>query len=158
MLSIPLSHLLSGAALLAAGLVRSSPVPLITERDTAELYVFANCVNNSTGVAYAAIFWYYPDFLPDYPEPQATAVVDDAASVDYAGDTTSVTTPFTLTATIPANATGATAGDIVSTEASASSFAGPMAVFKGTGDVFYTPETDVNCYEEYYQQDHQTSV
>jgi hypothetical protein len=26
-------------------------------------------------------------------------------------------------------------------------------VFKGSGLVFYTPETDVNCYEEYYQHD-----
>ncbi len=28
-----------------------------------------------------------------------------------------------------------------------------MAVFKGSGEVFYQPETDVNCIWEYYQQD-----
>jgi len=113
--------------------------PIMKSRDTAELYIFANCINNSTTpyTKYAAIFWYYPDFLPDYPEPQLTAIISNTSNVNYAGKTTSVTTPFSLT----------------STDAKSSSFAGPMAVFKGTGDIFYTPETDINCVWEYYQQD-----
>jgi hypothetical protein len=129
--------------------------PIMKSRDTAELYIFANCINNSTTpyTKYAAIFWYYPDFLPDYPEPQLTAIISNTSNVNYAGKTTSVTTPFSLTAIIPANATNATYGTIVSTDAKSSSFAGPMAVFKGTGDIFYTPETDINCVWEYYQQD-----
>ena len=39
------------------------------------------------------------------------------------------------------------------TNASVSSFAGPMAVFKGSGEVVYTPEINLNCFEEYYQPD-----
>ncbi|KAI4603555.1 hypothetical protein KJ359_003371 [Pestalotiopsis sp. 9143b] len=123
------------------------------KRDTAERYIFANCVDNSTSAAYAAIFWYYPDFLPDFPEPQATAYVSNGSAVEYAGATTAVTTPFTLKAAIPANATSAAEGDVVSTDASAGSFAGPMAVVKGSGAVFYSPEDGVNCYEEYWQRD-----
>jgi len=125
----------------------------ILERDTAELYIFANCVNNKTLASYAAIFWYYPDFLSDYPEPQLTGYVNNHTTVEYAGKKTVITTPFSLTAKIPRNATRATVGTLVSTDVSASSFAGPMAAFKGSGLVFYTPETYVNCIEEYYQQD-----
>lgn len=151
MYSSSLSHLFGGAVLLAT-LVSSLSLSLV-QRDTAELYIFANCVNSVTSDAYAAIFWYYPDFLPDYPEPQLTAYVNNDTSVEYAGTTTVVTTPFKLSATIPLNATTAATDALVSTDASASSFAGPMAVFKGSGLVFYTPEADVNCYEEYYQHD-----
>lgn len=145
------------ALLLCATLVGAAPLlrqsaPL-NKRDTAERYIFANCVDNSTSAAYAAIFWYYPDFLPDFPEPQETAYVSNSSAVEYAGATTAVTTPFTLKAVIPANATSAAEGDIVSTDASASSFAGPMAVIKGSGAVFYSPEDGVNCYEEYWQRD-----
>lgn len=145
------------ALLLCATLVGAAPLlrqsaPL-NKRDTAERYIFANCVDNSTSAAYAAIFWYYPDFLPDFPEPQETAYVNNGSAVEYAGATTAVTTPFTLKAVIPDNATTAAEGDIVSTDASASSFAGPMAVVKGSGAVFYSPEDGVNCYEEYWQRD-----
>jgi len=143
------------AASLLSHLALSTPLP-IEPRDTAELYIFANCVNNKTYAGYAAIFWYFPDFLPDFPEPQAIGYVNNHTTVKYAGHTTTVTTPFKLTATIPQNATKATVGTLVSTDVSASSFAGPMAAFKGSGSVFYTPEKHVNCVEEYYQQDHQT--
>lgn len=140
------------SALLLSSLTASAPI--MNSRDTAELYIFANCINNSTQKAYAAIFWYYPDFLPDYPEPQETAIISNTSCVQYAGKTTKVVwDPFSLTAVIPKNATEATYGTLVSTNASASSFAGPMAVFKGTGEVFYMPETNVNCIWEYYQQD-----
>jgi hypothetical protein len=128
--------------------------PVMHSRDTAELYIFSNCINNSTHTAYAAIFWYYPDFLPEYPEPQETAIISNESSVDFAGKTTKIVwEPFSLMANIPANATNATYGELVSTNATASSFAGPMAIFKGSGQVFYMPDPDVNCVWEYYQQD-----
>ncbi|KAH6660764.1 hypothetical protein BKA67DRAFT_530851 [Truncatella angustata] len=155
MISQTLSRFLAGALLLATTLVNSSPIPIINERDTAERYIFANCVNNATSKGYAAIFWYYPDFLPDFPEPQETAYVNNKTTVKYEGKTTKVTSPFTLSAAIPSNATKAAEGDIVSTAASASSFAGPMAVIKGSGEIFYTPEANVNCYEAYWQRDNQ---
>jgi hypothetical protein len=155
-----LSQLFSATALLAAALVTSAPLRLpttppagLTARDTAERYTFANCANSATGEAYAAIFWYYPDYLPDFPEPQAMAYVSTDAAVEFAGRTTHVTTPFTLSASLPVNATDAAVGDFVSTVASASSFVGPMAVVKGSGAVFYSPETNVDCYEEYWQRD-----
>lgn len=149
--------LLGAALFLAVTMVDSSPLPIV-KRDTAERYTFANCVNNETSESYAAIFWYYPDYLPDFPEPQATAFVNNKTSVEYAGQTTVVTSPFTLKAQIPKNATAAAEGTLVSTNASASSFAGPMAVIKGSGDIFYTPETNVNCYEEYWQRDVSWSI
>lgn len=153
MLSTVFSTVLGTALLFATTLVNSTPIP-VTKRDTAERYIFANCINNVTSSgSYAAIFWYYPDFLPDFPEPQAVAYVKNYTTVEYAGETTKVTSPFTLTAAIPSNATSADEGALVSTSASASSFAGPMAVIKGSGDVFYTPEANVNCYEEYWQRD-----
>ncbi|TVY31941.1 hypothetical protein LSUB1_G008408, partial [Lachnellula subtilissima] len=136
--------------LLIPTLLSASP---LRKRDTAEQYIFANCINNVTLAAYSAVFWYYPDFLPDYPEPQDTAVVNNVSSSPFYGQTTIVTTPFQLNATIPASAATATVGALVSTDASASSYAGPMAVIKGSGLVFYTPEDDVNCYEEYWQRD-----
>lgn len=156
-----MARVLARVLLLAYTLVNSSPLPVtsklgiatIVERDTAERYIFANCINNQTSQGYAAIFWYYPNFLPDFPEPQETAYVNNNTTVQYAGKTTSVTSPFTLKAAIPSNATNAEEGTIVSTQASASSFAGPMAVIKGSGDIFYTPATNVNCYEEYWQRD-----
>jgi hypothetical protein len=153
MISSTMTHMVGSILLLlATTLVNASPLPAI-KRDTAERYTFANCINNVTSASYAAIFWYYPDFLPDFPEPQATAYVDEDSAIEWAGKTISVSTPFTLKAVIPSNATTASVGSIVSTDASASSFAGPMAVIKGSGDVFYTPDTDVNCYEEYWQRD-----
>lgn len=152
MVSSVLSRALGGALLLGATLLNASPLPII-QRDTAERYTFTNCINEVTSEAYAAIFWYYPDYLPDFPEPQEIAYVSNTSSVEFAGKTTAVTSPFRLTAIIPSNATTAAEGTIVSTDASASSFAGPMAVIKGSGDVFYSPETNVNCYEEYWQRD-----
>ncbi|KAI1880100.1 hypothetical protein JX265_001721 [Neoarthrinium moseri] len=149
------SHFVAAVALLSSGIVNSTPLP-ISQRDTAERYVFANCVNSITSDTYAAIFWYYPDFLPDFPEPQATAYVNNQTSVDFAGETTVVTDPFTLKATIPKGAATAAEGKLVSTDATAGSFAGPMAVIKGSGAAFYTPETNVNCYEEYWQRDNQS--
>lgn len=157
---------ITACALLATTLVSAAPLlqqhqttttaATMIKRDTAERYIFANCVNNATSAAYAAIFWYYPDFLPDFPEPQATAYVSNSSAVEYAGATTSVSTAdFSLKAVLPADAATAAEGDVVSTDASASSFAGPMAVVKGSGDVFYTPATNVNCYEEYWQRDNQ---
>ncbi|TGO53125.1 hypothetical protein BCON_0129g00050 [Botryotinia convoluta] len=53
----------------------SSPI-LAAKRDTAELYILSNCYNNLTHTSYASAFWYYPDFLPDYPEPQAVGVIN----------------------------------------------------------------------------------
>ncbi|KAK9778290.1 hypothetical protein AB5N19_00545 [Seiridium cardinale] len=149
-----LSSMFGSALFLSATLVGASPLPVM-KRDTAERYTFANCINSVTSESYAAIFWYYPDYLPDFPEPQATAYVNNDTTVEYAGKTTAVTSPFTLEATIPSNATSATEGTIVSTVASASSFAGPMAVIKGSGDVFYSPADNVDCYEEYWQRDNQ---
>ncbi|ETS83371.1 hypothetical protein PFICI_05247 [Pestalotiopsis fici W106-1] len=150
---------IAACALLATTLVGAAPLlqtaATMTKRDTAERYIFANCINNVTSAGYAAIFWYYPDFLPDFPEPQDTAYVNNATTVDFAGTTVSVSSPFTLKAVLPADAATAAEGDIVSTDASASSFAGPMAVVKGSGDVFYIPATNVNCYEEYWQRDNQ---
>jgi hypothetical protein len=133
-------------------LVHSSPIPII-QRDTAELYIFSNCINNYTSESYGAIFWYYPDFLPEYPEPQLTGYVSNYTAIQYAGRTTIVEYPFTLKAIIPASAETAAVGSLVSTNASASSFAGPMAVFKGSGLVFYSPGPHINCYENYYQHD-----
>ena len=131
----------------------TSALPPLRARDTAELYIFANCISTKTHASYAAIFWYYPDFLPDYPEPQLTAYINNHTSIQYAGKTTKVTHPFTLTAAIPRNATAAKPGTLVSTNASAGSFAGLMAVFRGSGEVFYRPEKRVACLEEYYMQD-----
>ena len=144
-----------GAAILLTPFALAIPVCEynLFPRDTAELYIFANCFNNITHASYAAIFWYYPDFLPDYPEPQLTAIVNSHHAVQYAGRFTNVTSPFILKATIPKNATTAAAETLVSNDVSASSFAGPMAAFKGSGLVFDTPATYVNCVEEYYQQD-----
>lgn len=147
----PLPKILGILSLLYA-FATSSPTP-IQKRDTAELYIFANCFNNKTHASYAAIFWYYPDFLPDYPEPQLTGYVNNHTAICYAGRTTQVKYPFTLTAKLPLNATTATRGTLVSIDVSASSFAGPMAAFRGSEALFYTPSAHVNCYEEYYQQD-----
>ncbi|TVY17301.1 hypothetical protein LARI1_G007365 [Lachnellula arida] len=140
--------------LLIPTLTSASP---IQKRDTAEQYIFANCINNVTLAAYSAIFWYYPDFLPDYPEPQETAYVNSLSAEPFDGQTTIVTTPFQLNATIPASAASAVVGALVSTEASASSYAGPMAVIKGSGLVFYSPGDNENCYEEYWQRDNESS-
>ncbi|TVY24334.1 hypothetical protein LHYA1_G007602 [Lachnellula hyalina] len=139
--------------LLLPTLLSASP---LHKRDTAEQYKFANCINNVTLAAYSAIFYYYPDFLPDFPSPQATASVNALSASPFYGQTTTVSTPFTLKATIPANASTAAVGTLVSTDASASSYAGPMAVIKGSGLVFYSPEDNVNCYEEYWQRDNES--
>ncbi|KAG9240855.1 hypothetical protein BJ878DRAFT_429378, partial [Calycina marina] len=80
--------------------------------------------NKETLAAYSAIFWYYPDFLPNYPEPQETAIISAISAVEYAGKHTVITTPFTLRTNIPENATAAASGTLVSTNATASSFAG----------------------------------
>ncbi|ATZ55384.1 hypothetical protein BCIN_11g06400 [Botrytis cinerea B05.10] len=129
----------------------SSPVPAV-KRDTAELYILANCYNNLTHASYASAFWYYPDFLPDYPEPQAVAVINSKKSVTFEGLKISVTSPFRLTAAIPKNATLATYQEIVAS-ATISSFAGPAAAIKGTGEAFYSPATNVNCYYDYAVRD-----
>ncbi|TVY39140.1 hypothetical protein LOCC1_G007325, partial [Lachnellula occidentalis] len=91
-----------------------------------------------------------------FPEPQETAYVNNSTSEPFYGQTTIVTTPFQLNATIPADAADAVVGALVSTEASASSYAGPMAVIKGSGLVFYSPEDDVNCYNEFWQRDNES--
>jgi hypothetical protein len=80
-------------------------------------------------------------------------ILTQESTIHYAGMTTVVTTPFQLTASIPLNATTAAPGTIVSTDVSASSFAGPMAAFKGSGLVFYSPAVNFNCIEEYLQRD-----
>jgi hypothetical protein len=65
-----------GAALFLSSFTISAPVTGSTQhhpRDTAELYIFANCINNSTSPpsAYAAIFWYCKfNFLPFLPHGQ----------------------------------------------------------------------------------------
>jgi hypothetical protein len=97
-------------------------------------------------------FHSYPDFLPDFPEPQLTASVNAHHAIEWAGKKVDVTTPFDLLAHIPVSAKKGAVGTLVA-NATPSSFAGPMAVFKGTGELFYTPAKDVNCYEEYFQQD-----
>jgi len=139
----------------------SSPIPvpptaILATRDTAEMYILANCYNNVTKASYASAYWYYPDFLPDYPEPQAIGNISTKHAVVFEGLKIDITTPFTLVTTIPKNATEAKNGAIVA-DASTSSFAGPSATVKGTGLVFYTPETNVNCFEEYYVRDNQSS-
>ncbi|APA06383.1 predicted protein [Sclerotinia sclerotiorum 1980 UF-70] len=132
----------------------SSPVP-VAKRDTGELYILANCYNNVTSVSYASAFWYYPDFLPDFPEPQAVAVISAKKAVTFEGLSVATKTPFRLTTTIPKNAKSAAYQEIVAS-ATISSFAGPAAAVKGTGLAFYSPSTDVNCYNEYYVRDNQT--
>ncbi|TVY57613.1 hypothetical protein LSUE1_G010111, partial [Lachnellula suecica] len=133
-----LINILLGALALLTALGQSSP---IARRDTDELYILSNCFNNHTHTSYADIFYYYPDFLPDYPEPH------------YAGRTISLTTAFTFHATIPSNATHAAVGTLVSLDVSFSSYAGPGAVYKADGKAFYEPSKYVICFAEYYARD-----
>lgn len=129
----------------------SSPIPA-AKRDTAELYILSNCYNNVTSASYASAFWYYPDFLPDYPEPQATGVINAKKAVTFEGASIKIKTPFKLTTTIPKNASTAKYLDIVAS-ATISSFAGPAAAVKGTGEIFYSPSDNVNCYYNYAVRD-----
>ncbi|KAF7951273.1 hypothetical protein EAE96_006596 [Botrytis aclada] len=131
----------------------SSPIPA-AKRDTAELYILSNCYNNVTHASYASAFWYYPDFLPDYPEPQAIGVINAKKAVTFEGLKVAITAPFRLTAAIPKNATVALYQEIVAS-ATMSSFAGPAAAIKGTGEAFYSPATNVNCYYDYAIRDNQ---
>lgn len=129
----------------------SSPIPA-AKRDTSELYILANCYNNVTQASYASAFWYYPDFLPDFPEPQAIGVINAKKAVTFEGKSISIKTPFTLTTTISKNASSAAYQDIVA-PATIGSFAGPAAAIKGTGLPFYSPSTNVNCLYEYAVRD-----
>ncbi|QSZ29039.1 hypothetical protein DSL72_003549 [Monilinia vaccinii-corymbosi] len=144
-------------ALLITGLLaltslsNSSPISA-AKRDTDELYILANCYNNFTHASYASAFWYYPDFLPDYPEPQATGVINAKKAVKFAGTSISIQTPFKLTTTIPKHASSAAYQKIVA-PATIGSFAGPAATIKGTGLPFYSPSTNVNCFYEYAVRD-----
>jgi len=148
-----LTSLISGLLALTT-LSVSSPIP-VAKRDTDELYILSNCYNNVTYASYASAFWYYPDFLPDYPEPQAVGNISSTHAVVFEGLSIKVTTPFTLTTKIPKNATSATYEEIVAS-ATISSFAGPAAAIKGTGDYFYSPSENVNCYYDYAVRDNQT--
>ncbi|PQE17108.1 hypothetical protein CJF30_00003843 [Rutstroemia sp. NJR-2017a BBW] len=137
-------------------LALSSPIPVapaaVVERDTAELYILSNCYSNVTKSSYAAAFWYYPDFLPDYPEPQAVANISSSKAVTFEGKKISISSPFVIKATIPKNATKAEYLAIVA-PATTSSFAGNSAVIKGSGEIFYQPEPNVNCYYNYGVRD-----
>ena len=47
-----------GASALLYPLAHTSPLlASLVERDTTELYIFANCINNHTFASYADIFW-----------------------------------------------------------------------------------------------------
>ncbi|KAI9644795.1 hypothetical protein NHQ30_006822 [Ciborinia camelliae] len=149
--------LITGLLALAT-LSLSSPID-VTKRDTAELYILANCYNNVTSASYASAFWYYPDYVSEDPTPQAIGVISAQKAVTFEGRQISITTPFTLTTTIPKNASSAAYEDIVAS-AKIGSFAGPAATIKGTGLPFYSPSTNVNCFYEYAVRDvglpHQT--
>ncbi|KAF7895421.1 hypothetical protein EAF00_007235 [Botryotinia globosa] len=132
----------------------SSPIPA-AKRDTAELYILSNCYNNVTHASYASAFWYYPDFLPDYPEPQAVGVINAKKAVAFEGLNIAIKSPFKLTVAIPKDATLANYQEIVAS-ATISSFAGPAAAIKGTGEAFYSPVTNVNCYYNYAVRENQT--
>lgn len=145
-----LASLMTGLLALTT-LTISSPIPT-TKRDTAELYILSNCYNNVTYASYASAFWYYPDFLPDYPEPQAVGIINAKKAVTFEGLSIAITTPFKLTTTIPKNASSAVYQEIVAA-ATISSFAGAAATIKGTGEAFYSPEANVNCFYDYAVRD-----
>jgi len=131
--------------------VSSIPVSFNTQ-DTAESYFMSNCINNHTKTGYAAVFYYYPDFLPDFPEPQAIGYINRNKTVIFEGHTWTINSPFTLSATIPKKAKKAAVGTVVG-PASSSSFAGPMAVVKEDGRMFYSPKKHVQCFVEYRIRD-----
>lgn len=141
------------ACLLQLFLSLASSMPVnFNIQDTAESYFMSNCINNHTKAGYAAVFYYYPDFLPDFPEPQAIGYINRNKTVIFEGHTWTVKSPFTLSATIPKEAKEAAVGTTVG-PASSSSFAGPMAVVKEDGRMFYSPQKHVYCYVEYRIRD-----